>query len=718
MRKEMVLVAALCLSSRLAQAGGPIHVSPDGQPFTWDTQRPIYYTLELGSFGAIPNATASRWVVESFRRWAAVEGTELRIAPTLHPEQDIRGDNVLEILNSSPWTRNLVIFDADGSVLDTLYGKGTSETTSGRSGPTRYDWKGSRIFQAIAILNGKRSGSFTAEWWQHTFLRETGHFLGLDHSQINAHVAVDGDATNDDRAPCMSLYRGPNARPTLHADDRAWIRALYPKRGAAVATGAIRGCVFLPDGKTGLQGVQVVARRDGDEEVTAVSGISGYRYKEGVFGSRDVVLRGTYEIPGLPPGSYRLAIEPLAGSPRMNVRRAEGLPTRPAFWRDGGSQASLPAEATLVPVSAGATEARDFILEGPSLPPQEVAEVKPNHLPELARTLALPAVVTGRVGPNDPHYQANPAPGALFMDAVEAWHRIVITEPTTLSITLTAADPAADLTLSLASDSALAGTLTIAEQSANPGTPPESLQRRVLPGIHFIGVSYRDDVRGEPTEYRLTVLPVPSPDPPTTAPNPPRITLAVVSDLAPGQLRVWWQTDQDANALLWVGDPLREQGSPALAREHGFVVTGLSPETGYRLSLTSRNASGEAVSLPNLSVATPRSSIGGKATLSAGVWSIAPQDEEGEEYLIGLRVTNTGDGQAQETRIERLDLPHGWRFAAAPALPLDLGTIGSGGSAVVLLRLIRDAGARPPDLLLEGSYRLLDGSARRIVGTP
>ena len=37
---------------------------------------------------------------------------------------------------------------------------------------------------------------------------EVGHFLGLGHSQVNAHVRSDGDASNEALAPCMSSHWG------------------------------------------------------------------------------------------------------------------------------------------------------------------------------------------------------------------------------------------------------------------------------------------------------------------------------------------------------------------------------------------------------------------------------------------------------------------------------------------------------------------------------
>ena len=88
----------------------------------------------------------------------------------------------------------------------------------------------------------------------------------------------------------------------------------------------LRGRVLLPDGKTGLQGVQVVARRDGDEAATAVSGVSGYLYKDYEEGSRDVALQGYYELPALGGGTLRAEVY---GGKELNPDSVKALTTSP-----------------------------------------------------------------------------------------------------------------------------------------------------------------------------------------------------------------------------------------------------------------------------------------------------------------------------------------------------------------------------------------------------
>jgi hypothetical protein len=710
------LWAALLAGGSAAHAGGPMVVSRDGRPYAWDRARPIPYTMDPGKFGRFSNTQVSGWVADAFRRWGAVDGVSLSAEATSPYPRDITGENVLEVLDTLPEDVNLIILDEDGQVLDTLFGAGSRDRLAGWGGPTLGDPVTPTIVQGWVILNG-----YDSDWWgtercQQKIQHEVGHFLNLTHSQLNPQVPYDGDPTNDALAPCMSYSHGPNGGPTLHLDDRAWIAALYPTPGAAPTTGTLRGRVLLPDGHTGLQGIQVVARRDGDEEVTAVSGVSGFLYKSLVGnGSREVALQGAFELPGLPPGNYRLAIEQLQPRPAVEQRHAF-LPGGRRFWRASGPLATRPQDATLVAVAPGQVlEGKDFVLDGPAPPLRQVPEVRPSFLPETAQTLPLPARVTGHVGPRNPSFWAVPLPNGRS-DRVEVWHRLVLAEPTILSLTLTAAQPKADLNLYLASfvisDGSRESTLSIWDRSTDAGTPPETVQVRVPPGVYFLGVSSADSSRNPESDYRLTVIGTPSPDLPTAAANPPRITLATLGDLKPDSLRVSWQTDQEANSMVWVGPPTRELGSPALTREHSVLVTGLVAATDYGVAIGSRNEGGELAILGALPIQMPSAASGSAPRVAAGLWSLVPQDHEEGEYLLVGRVANVGDGPARQVRIERLELPAGWSFSARPALPLDLGEIGPQGSAIVAVRVTRAADAAPADLIVDGSYAGPDGSAR------
>jgi hypothetical protein len=695
-------------------AGGPTAVAPDGRPYAWTGAGTIPYTMDPGPLGAFSNIQASQWVADAFNAWASVEGAQLTIRPTAPHSSDVTGRNVLDVLDARPDTVSLVILDSDGSVLDELFGSESSQFLAGVGYPELFDTRNARILQATAIISGLDSRLMRPEWFRGPLIEhELGHFLGLTHSQLNPDVARDGDPNNDALAPRMSYNEGPNAGPGLHVEDRGWIAALYPRTGAAPSTGTIRGRVLLPDGATGLQGIQVVARREGDERVTAVSGVSGYRYKgSGGEGSRDTALIGLYELPGLPPGSYRLAIEQLSDDAFVDPGR-QFLPGGRRFWRETRPLVTRSEEATLVAVTAGQTlEGRDFVLDGAAATPRTVAEIEPNPLPETAATILLPAIVNGRVGTADQALLEVEKVNGDF-DAVEDFHRLVVTEPILLTATLTTANPALDTQLYVVRFPEDANTVFpfLEAESADRGTPPETVQTRLWPGVYFLAVSSPDEGTVANIDYQLTVLATPAPEAETVAVDPPRITFATVSHLTQTSLRVRVQTDREANAVLLVERPQREFGDPALTREHTLAVTGLARRTGYFLDLTTYLPSGESDALPRLLVFTPTVNNGSTPRLFAGLSSARALDQGNREFLVVASVLNVGDAAAANVRVTRLALPEGWRYIGPPPVPLELGAIGSDASALLLARVEKTSeSAAPLDIGIQGTYESVTGS--------
>ena len=177
-----------------------------------------------------------------------------------------------------------VIYDADGSVIDGLFGAGTSQPDACQNNAV-YVWldninTDATVAHGVIILNGLcATNANMMEMMSFELERAFGRILGLDYSQVNPD-ALTGDETGGTLGwPVMQPMSGacgatggaciPN--PTvLRYDDIAALNRLYPITAANLAsfpgkeltaanTISIQGTVSFLTGY-GMQGVNVVAR--------------------------------------------------------------------------------------------------------------------------------------------------------------------------------------------------------------------------------------------------------------------------------------------------------------------------------------------------------------------------------------------------------------------------------------------------------------------------
>jgi len=227
-----------------------------------------------------------------------------------------------------------VIFDPQGSLFSAL---GLPSAVIGFAGQCEVDPATGYVRTAGLALNGAfQNGVYqiTTDEFNQAITHEIGHFLGLDHSQINVDVLNQtlGNCNTAEVAglPIMFPYLICQARVTagfspLSPDDQAWISRLYPNGSGAYGT--ISGTIYFSDGMTEVQGVNVIARSTADPLGVAFSAVSGYLFTGNPgqsvtcalggsecntggsrHGSRDTRLIGTFDIPAL-PGTYTIQIE-------------------------------------------------------------------------------------------------------------------------------------------------------------------------------------------------------------------------------------------------------------------------------------------------------------------------------------------------------------------------------------------------------------------------
>lgn len=289
--------------SPTVRAGGPIY----GRPAVWDTSRPVPFTPDRGPLGRLPNEQAVALVVALFTVWSEVDTAAITFAQAGQLDTDVTASNYAQVVNSLPPSVSPVIFDADGSITDAVFGIGARRRVLGFAGPRI--GPGDRIESALAVLNGAfldgrpDPADLPLEFFRAVFIHEFGHYIGLDHSQLNLDDAFDTDPTNDSSVPTMLPVLTTTEQVTLHADDRAAVSSLYPSPRRALL-GTIRGRVLMLGGQVGALGVNVIARRVDAPKVMAFSTVTGYRYATDA-----AQLPGFYELVALPPGRYTVEVE-------------------------------------------------------------------------------------------------------------------------------------------------------------------------------------------------------------------------------------------------------------------------------------------------------------------------------------------------------------------------------------------------------------------------
>lgn len=359
MRKLLsLLISAAIVYGGNAFAGGPMIVGgagfgTPGQPVTWAQGTAISYRTDggplssVGSTVVINNAAGLTRVQSMFQAWQNVSSASLNIqragailnvttGGTTFTDGDVNTPSEYDAVSRScdTATQSPIIFDADGSLFSAL---GLPSAVIGFAGPCVLS--NGHIVSGMAVLNGRfvdginsaQNYELPPDGFDAAFIHEFGHFLGLDHSQINVDCYYGGGCSADSFAglPTMFPILMSTEQKSLSADDIAWITTLYPKTGATGNFGKISGYVYFYDGVSHVQGVNVIARAVDDPATvgvdesrrTAVSVVSGYAFTGNpgqsvtgtntggsAYGSRDPLKIGYYEML-VPAGKYTVEVE-------------------------------------------------------------------------------------------------------------------------------------------------------------------------------------------------------------------------------------------------------------------------------------------------------------------------------------------------------------------------------------------------------------------------
>ena len=377
----VLLVLILIFAAQIAHAGGPRWVagssyfnsSVKGQPIVWANGQVTYYT-DLGNLSAqVTQAQANAMVATAAAMWSNVKTATVMIQRGGALAEDVNGSNVTvgasgvilpaDIQPTATSKPVAVVYDADGSVIDAIYGTGASSPLACQNNAVLVSVDNleitGNIVHALVLVNGLcATNAVQIANLQYQLIRGFGRVLGLDWSQTNEEMFVNDQITANGLVgwpimhPIERLCNGSSGQcmpsPTqLRTDDIAALNRLYPVTAAnvssfagkiitAAATLSVQGTVQFPGGQ-GMQGVNVVLQPlvNGVPDVrytaTAVSGvffqgnagnsITGTTDSAGNplnrFCSDDPALEGFFDLSGIPlpagatTSQYQLTFEVL-----------------------------------------------------------------------------------------------------------------------------------------------------------------------------------------------------------------------------------------------------------------------------------------------------------------------------------------------------------------------------------------------------------------------
>jgi hypothetical protein len=387
-RHAAVVMLLALLAASGAQAGGPLVVATDGGAVGWDTTAPIPYRVDRGGLGVLSNADAATLVDGLFGRWADVPTATISFARAGTLAVDVDASNFGPFLGPYggavlPRHENAIVFDADGSIFDTLFGAGTGVV--GFAGPAFLSDgrvtvaigdpvpRGAKIVEGVAFLNGKwidgltdaARGNFemTLPRFDAVVVHELGHFAGLDHTQIHGlYGAPDSDSgVRTTPIETMFPFAVDETQATPGRDDVVALSMLYPTPAFTASTGRITGRVLTADGAP-LSGANVIAR-NADDDTDAVSYVSG----------ATVVQPGAFVLGGLIPGArYTVEIRPIdafhTGGSQVGPFSPPVLVPGPPEFYNGASEGADPAtddpsaRTPIVATAGGTVSGVDVVL--------------------------------------------------------------------------------------------------------------------------------------------------------------------------------------------------------------------------------------------------------------------------------------------------------------------------------------------------------------------
>jgi hypothetical protein len=333
------------------------------------SRRPVNLLVDTEGVPGVSNPLFE--TQDLMNQWNAVDEAE-DVFGTASAGGPYNGTSVGQTFGRFTDTQHEVAFDDTGDILNS-FGVGLAVLGITLKSVNRNTGE---ILDVLIVINTQPgfliapgTGASARDLFRATLLHELGHITGLGHTptgMVNP-TSFGLFPAPPQRIPTMYAFRipqQPQEGQTIEADDIAGLAEIYPDdiSGHGVLTGSVRSASGAPVSQI---------------HVRAVGPVNGAQHQLGRLTRSD----GTFRIPNVPPGAYRVIVEAVNGRGGVNELVLAGdtdafgsdlyLYAQDEYWQPGDDYdpaADDPLTFTTVQVRAGReTGGIEFVLNGTPL---------------------------------------------------------------------------------------------------------------------------------------------------------------------------------------------------------------------------------------------------------------------------------------------------------------------------------------------------------------
>ena len=318
-----------------------------GQPISWPAGAAISYMVNPNGVAGLTTGLQQQVVVgavdDSFRAWKNIAAASISFSDAGTTQSTgTAGDGVNTI--SFQDTNKTINPPLPPSILAITIPRFSCSAGSLQLGGKTVNVVVGQIYDADIVFNPLTTfspiGVNNAADLVAVLTHEVGHLLGLDHTGVLSSIMNPfGEAGTS------------SASRTVQSDDMVTAASIYPAANFSSTFGAISGKITSSSGAA-VESADVVASSV-PGGVPVASQLSG--------------ADGSFSITGLPPGNYRVMVEPLDGPVT--------LANFPGFYSSGQTNFATIVPFPSLPVAAGQTSRADTIVAPPLPGSLNVTEV-------------------------------------------------------------------------------------------------------------------------------------------------------------------------------------------------------------------------------------------------------------------------------------------------------------------------------------------------------